>query len=306
MKPDDIKEPPASDRFRHYLPLLYLPADRPVAQQLLGERAALIEKFNVVICLEDAVRAADRKDAARRVVEWLPSLPAVARRGLFIRPADDEMFRLIADSEGADGVAGFVLPKASVASVSTWGSVLRGEQLLLPVLETRQVLEQQGRKDLAEVCAEHREVIPRMRIGANDLFSLLGGLRRPRGCTVYETPLAIVIDSLIEHFAGVGLPLSGCVFDRLDDSATLLRECTADVSRGLFAKTALNPKQAEMIRESYRPDALEIEEARAILRPASPAVFTLNGSMLEPSCHANWASKLLERAESFDRQMDRI
>jgi hypothetical protein len=67
MKPDDINRSRASDRFRHYLPLLYLPADRPGAEQLVVERAALIEKFNVVICLEDAVRVADRKDAARRV-----------------------------------------------------------------------------------------------------------------------------------------------------------------------------------------------------------------------------------------------
>ena len=299
MKPSLSGKSRSSGEFRHYLPLLYLPADRPGAEKLLGNNNTLIEKFNVVICLEDAVRVADRKEAARRVIDWLPSLPASAKIGLFIRPADDEMFCMIANSEGASGVAGFVLPKASVTSISTWCSVLRNRQLLLPVLETRQALDHQGRKDLAEACAAHRDVVPRVRIGANDLFSLLGGLRRPRGCTVYETPLANVIDSLVELFACVDMPLAGCVFDRLDDSATLLRECVADVSRGLFTKTAINPKQAEMIRESYRPDTLEIDEAHAILRPASPAVFALNGSMLEPSCHSKWATKLLERAESF-------
>jgi citrate lyase beta subunit len=169
----------------------------------------------------------------------------------------------------------------------------------MPVIETGEALNSQGRKDLADVCAAHRTVIPRARIGANDLYSLLGGLRRPRGCTVYETPLAHIIDSLLEYFSRFDMPLSGCVFDRLDDSATLLRECVADVARGLFAKTAVNPKQAEMIRESYRPDALEVAEAKAILCPSSPAVFTLNGSMLEPTCHSRWASRLLERAASF-------
>jgi hypothetical protein len=78
--------------FRHYFPLLYMPADRPGAVKLLENPNSLMEKFNVVICLEDAVRVADRKEAARRVIRWLPSLPPSARRGLFIRPAGDEMF----------------------------------------------------------------------------------------------------------------------------------------------------------------------------------------------------------------------
>jgi citrate lyase beta subunit len=285
--------------FRHYFPLLYMPADRPGAVKLLENPNSLMEKFNVVICLEDAVRVADRKEAARRVIRWLPSLPPSARRGLFIRPAGDEMFHRLAESHGADGVAGFVLPKATVVSIAAWCAVLKGRSLLMPVIETGEALNSQGRKDLADVCAAHRTVIPRARIGANDLYSLLGGLRRPRGCTVYETPLAHIIDSLLEYFSRFDMPLSGCVFDRLDDSATLLRECVADVARGLFAKTAVNPKQAEMIRESYRPDALEVAEAKAILCPSSPAVFTLNGSMLEPTCHSRWASRLLERAASF-------
>jgi len=299
VKNQRIQSAISPNDFRHYFPLLYVPADRPAAVRLLENPNPLMEKFNVVICLEDAVRATDRKEAACRVIRWLPSLPPVARRGLFIRPADNEMFRRLAESQGADGVAGFVLPKATVVSIATWGAELKERSLLMPVIETREALNSQGRKDLADVCAAHRAVIPRVRIGANDLFSLLGGLRRPRGRTVYETPLAHIIDSLLEYFSSVDLPLSGCVFDRLDDSATLLRECVADVARGLFAKTAVNPKQAEMIRESYRPDALEVAEAKAILCPSSPAVFTLNGSMLEPTCHSRWASRLLERAASF-------
>jgi hypothetical protein len=285
--------------FRHYVPLLYLPADRPGAKRLLGRPVAMVERFNMAICLEDAVLKADRKEAARRVIRWLPSLSAESRRGLFIRPGDNEMFHRIADSAAADGIAGFVLPKASVSSISAWCAMLKGKQLLLPVLETRQVFDPQGQRDLAEVCHAHRAMIPRTRIGANDLFSLLGGLRRPRGFTIYETPLARVIDGLLEQFSEFDIPLSGSVFDRLDDLDTLRRECVGDVSRGLFAKTAIHPRQAELIRESYRPDALEVAEAKAILCPSSPAVFSLNGSMLEPSCHSRWASRLLERAASF-------
>jgi citrate lyase beta subunit len=162
-------------------------------------------------------------------------------------------------------------------------------------LESRETLDSGGRRELAEVCVEHRAAIPRVRIGANDLFALLGGLRRPRGCTVYETPLGRVVDELLEIFSARDLPLSGLVFDRLEDVGTLRREVVQDIQRGIFCKTALNPSQVAAIWEAYRPDEMELQEAHHILHPDSPAVFGLNGSMLEPACHAEWARRMIAR-----------
>ena len=163
-----------------------------------------------------------------------------------------------------------ILPKATPEKLQAWAQRTARRFPLLPILETRDILDAEGRREMAAACADYRDLIPRVRIGANDLFALLGGLRRARGKTIYETPLGRVVDALIEVFSGVGLPLSGSVFDRIDDLETLARECRDDVARGLFAKTALNPLQVAVITESYHPDPGEIEEAQRILDLSPP------------------------------------
>lgn len=283
---------------RHYAPFLYIPANRPGLEQFLFTRKS--EGIsNIVVCLEDAVRPDERISAADGLACWLHRLSAATRAGCFLRPADEEILARLLDLPGVEFIDGFVLPKATPEKLEAWADRTARRFPLLPILETRDALDSTGRRELAAACADLRDIIPRVRIGANDLFALLGGLRRPRGKTIYETPLGRVIDELIEVFSGVGLPLSGSVFDRLDDFETLARECRDDVTRGLFAKTALNPLQVAVITESYHPDASEVEDALKTLDANSPAVFALNGSMLEPACHAAWARGLLRRAAAF-------
>ncbi|RYD77508.1 MAG: ATP-binding protein [Verrucomicrobiaceae bacterium] len=281
-----------------YAPLLYIPANRPGLEQFLFERRDDAVR-NIAICLEDAVRPDERYAAAQRLADWLPRLASPHNFHCYVRPADEALLATILDLPGAEHLSGFIIPKTTPEKLAAWA--LRSSQRfpLLPILETRDALDPDGRRELAAACADFRRLIPRVRIGANDLLSLLGGLRRPRGRTIYETPLGRVVDSLIEVFSGIGLPLAGSVFDRLDDLETLARECRDDVDRGLFAKTALNPRQVAFILETYRPDASEVDEARRILHAESPAVFALNGSMHEPACHTAWAQRLLRRATAF-------
>lgn len=287
------------DELRHYAPFLYVPANRPGLEQFLfGRKAEGIT--TVVICLEDAVRQHDRLTAVKSLASWLHRLSEGSNRArCLIRPADEEILASLLDLPGIDSIDGFIVPKATPDRLQGWARRTARRFPLLPILETRDALDSEGRRELAAACADFRQLIPRVRIGANDLFALLGGLRRPRGKTIYETPLGRVIDELIEVFSGVGLPLSGSVFDRLDDLETLARECRDDVTRGLFAKTALNPLQVAVISKCYYPDPSEVEEAQKILDGNSPAVFALNGSMLEPACHSSWARNLLRRAAAF-------
>lgn len=106
-----------------------------------------------------------------------------------------------------------------------------------------------------------------------------------------------MIDGLIEAFCAQGVKLCAPVCDRMGDLATLKREVVEDIYRGLFAKTAIHPKQVQTIWHAYQPVAGEIEEARRILDPDAPAVFGINGDMLEPACHGEWARRLLHRNE---------
>jgi citrate lyase beta subunit len=192
-------------------------------------------------------------------------------------------------------IVGFILPKASVAAIHLWTEKSFGLHPILPILETRDALDPVGRRELAQACAAHPSLIPGARIGANDLFALLGGLRRPVGRTVYETPVGRVIDGLLETFSAQGVRLCAPVCDRISDLVTLERELQEDILRGLFAKTAIHPSQVHAIWRCYRPAANELEDARRILDPDAPAVFGSNGDMLEPACHGEWARRLIER-----------
>jgi citrate lyase beta subunit len=276
-------------------PMLYVPADRPdLVAVLEGQREFGV--CSIAICLEDAVRADNRKKAARQLRRTLGRVRGMPRQ-VFIRPADADALEWMLDHLPLERVAGFILPKATVQAIHQWTEKSFGLHTILPILETRDALDPVGRRELAQACAAHPPVIPGARIGANDLFSLLGGLRRPAGRTVYETPVGRVIDGLLEAFSAQGVKLCAPVCDRMGDLATLEREVEEDIHRGLFAKTAIHPKQVEAIWQAYLPAAGEIEEAKRILDPAAPAVFGSNGDMLEPACHGEWARRLLHRDE---------
>lgn len=274
-------------------PMLYVPGDRPDLEQILGGGRDL-GVCSIAICLEDAVRRERRVDAGMDVCRILENLPEISR-SVFIRPADFESLDRLLDHLPVDRIAGLILPKASVASIHQWTERSYGLHTILPILETREVLDPVGRRDLAHACAAHPSVIPGARIGANDLFSLLGGLRRPPGRTIYETPVGHVIDGLLETFSASAVRLCAPVSDRISDLAVLLREVEEDIHRGLFAKTSVHPKQVHAIWASYLPAAAEVSEALQILDPDAPAVFGSNGDMLEPACHTEWARGLLRR-----------
>ena len=278
-------------------PMLYVPADRSDLHEILSGNRNL-GVCSLVVCLEDAVRSDNRKaaaDALRRALDQL----RIIRRPIYVRPADTEALDWMLENLPMDKIAGFVLPKASTSAIHQWIEMSFGLHTIIPILETRDALDPGGRRDLALACAAHPSQIPGARIGANDLFSLLGGLRRPAGRTVYETPVGRVIDSLLEAFCAQGVRLCAPVCDRISDLATLERELQEDIHRGLFAKTAIHPSQVEAIWKSYEPSADDLDDARRILHPNAPAVFGSNGDMLEPACHIEWARRLTTRDTLF-------
>lgn len=274
-------------------PMLYVPADRPDLADVLGGQRDL-GVCSLAVCLEDALLPGNRKTAAKELCRILEAL-TFAPRSIFIRPADVETLEWLIEHLPLEHISGFILPKATVAKIHLWVERSAGLHPLLPILESREALDPMGRRDLAQACAAHPSLILGARIGANDLLSLLGGLRRPPGRTIYETPVGRVIDELLEAFSAHPIRLCGPVFDRIQDLETLTREVREDIERGLHAKTAITPRQAEVIWEGYRPGALELEEAHRILEPETPAILALNGVMLERACHTAWASKLVTR-----------
>lgn len=276
-----------------FAPMLYVPGDHPDLERILGGGSDL-GVCSLTICLEDAVRRERRAEAAMNVCRILENLRQIPR-AVFIRPADFELLDRLLDHLPVDRIVGFILPKATTTSIHQWTERSYGLHTIFPILETREALDPVGRRDLAQACAAHPSVIPGARIGANDLFSLLGGLRRPPGRTIYETPVGHVIDGLLETFSASAVRLCAPVSDRISDLSVLLREVEEDIQRGLFSKTSVHPKQVHAIWACYQPAAAEVSEALQIIDPSAPAVFGSNGDMLEPACHSEWARGLLRR-----------
>lgn len=274
-------------------PMLYMPADRHNLASVLEGRLD-IGVCSIAVCLEDAVRPENRKRAAAALCSILKTLDATPR-AIFVRPWDSDALDWLLNYLPVEKIAGFILPKATAQSIHAWIEKSCGLHTILPILETREVLDHVGRRELAQACAAHPSSIPGARIGANDLFSLLGGLRRPKQRTIYETPVGHVIDGLLEAFSSMGVRLCAPVCDRLGDHETLRREVVEDIHRNLFSKTAIHPIQVHAIWDAYRPNTVETDEAHLILRPDAPAVFRLKGDMLEPACHSEWARRLLHR-----------
>jgi citrate lyase beta subunit len=289
--------------FLRNAPLLYVPGDRP---KLRSDLCRLHDPrpYSVAICLEDSVLSRDRWDAAERVAS-LPWPMTDSPAPILLRPASRQMLSALTARVPYSCVVGYILPKASLAELLHWLAIVPEGQFVLPIVETPEMLEESRACEFAEACREYGARIPCVRIGANDLLSAIGGLRRPRGRTIYETALAHSIDMLVTVFGIRGVRLTGSVFERFGDDATLMRETQCDAGRGLFGKSAIHPRQLQVIWKGLEPSADDLKEASAILRPDAPAVSANGGAMLEPSCHARWAARVLELnsvARSWDNR----
>lgn len=257
----------------------------------------------ICVCLEDAILDTEVETAwirLRDVLDGLADLDPERRPLLFVRPRSLEMARRFAQEYSHRFVDGVVAPKIVPEAVTSWAEALAGTKLLLmPTLETAGVFDPAWVHEMAAaIVAELHGRVPLVRIGANDLLSVLG-LRREPDATLYEGPLGAVVSSLVTAFVPAGLHLAAPVFEYSDRVDTLGREVRRDLAFGLCGKTAIHPGQVSVIQSALRVDPRELESARLILADGAPAVFKNNGAMCEPATHRRWAKNLIARAERW-------
>ena len=145
----------------------------------------------------------------------------------------------------------------------------------------------------------HAASIAALRIGGTDLLSLIG-MRRPRGMTIYDTPIGDVISSLVRIFKPSGFQLTAPVFEYFEDTHTLAQELRRDLAHGLCGKTAIHPSQLDIIERFYRVSEEDISTARRMLDENNVGVFKHDGAMCEPATHRSWAIEVLARAAGKD------
>ena len=307
---------------------LYVPMIHPaIAEIVAGRRIPRLR--SVVLCLEDALHAADVERGLAALVQLLIELmdqddfhqdrvgppsgnrvgtvgPHATRRGgqagplLFVRPRNLDMARVIAHTPGIHLVDGFVAPKIGVESLGRWWDVAAAADLcVMPTLEQRWVFDP---VHLAEFGAAleglDQDRLLALRLGGNDLLGLLG-LRRLRGRTVYEGPLFSTLSQAVCQLGARGFPLTAPVFDIIDDVETLAEESRRDVEFGFVAKTAIHPLQVPIIEAAFAADEAELGMACKILAQEARAVFRYAGAMAEVATHRCWAERVVARSASY-------
>ena len=291
----------------HELPTLgaslYVPATHVDLPHIAASKK-LADVRSIIFCTEDAVSDGDVGAALENLKMALPHLPEGKNRPRFVRVRSPAVLKVILAMAGAERLDGFVLPKVTAENIDDF--ILPIEQVglasywVMPTLETREVFSDMATQKLLQKMdsASWRARILTLRIGGNDLLALLR-MRRPRGRTIYETPIGQTIARLATTFIPYGFSLSAPVFEHLDDIVTLRREVEQDLNHWLVGKTAIHPSQVALIEGQYRVCVRDVEAAQRILQHDAPAVFKLHESMCEPATHRPWARSVMEAARSF-------
>lgn len=288
---------------------LYVPATRnDLVPIVKGDKLGHVR--SIIFCLEDAISTQEVPMALQNLRSALPAIAAQDNRMFFVRPRHLAVFGQLLQIPGAEKLTGFVVPKATAATLPLYVQLLENASklsfgklehtMLMPTLETADVFDA-GQMDSLHTYMRTPEVMRRilmLRIGGNDLFNVLG-LRRSRHRTIYESVLGATIAQLVARFKPSGFSLSSPVCEHLYDYEVLEREVSQDIEYGLFAKTAVHPDQVAVIERFFKPSEQDFRMATAILAPDAPAVFNMYGSMCEVATHHRWAQQIHERAHVY-------
>lgn len=274
---------------------LYVPATRGDLIAVADGRYRALR--SAVICLEDSIAPRQVPHALENLMRLLDS-PWSGGPALFVRPRDAAMLAHIARFNGAERLAGFVLAKATADNLPDYMAGLLSEaHLVMPTIETAEALDPVQTGRLREQLLAVRRRVLALRIGGNDLLQTIGA-RRSAVRTAYDGPLGTMIATLVAGFAPYGFALSAPVFEHFQSPSLLREEVERDLEHGLFTKTAIHPRQVELIHACYAVAPGELREAEAIIA-SEGAVFGSRGAMCEPQTHGRWAHAIVRRAELF-------
>ncbi|HEY9777481.1 MAG TPA: HpcH/HpaI aldolase/citrate lyase family protein [Planktothrix sp.] len=286
---------------------MYVPATKePADLAEIGNGIKFPALRSVIFCTEDAVTDAEVHTALKHLSKALPLMNKAERPMRFVRVRNPYVMGKVLSMTGIEKIDGFVLPKLTRGSLRDYLSNLRkGHPFwLMPTLETLEVFDREEMTKLRRnLCEDERtrENILCLRIGGNDLLRCLG-IRRDCSRTIYDTPLGVLIPQLVMEFSPHGFGLTGPVFESFDPAhySVLRDEVERDLQCGLFGKTAIHPTQIAVIEDAWKVSEVEYEEATRIVAPDAPAVFKCSRmQMCEPTTHAPWAQKILQRAQVY-------
>ncbi|MFF2370338.1 HpcH/HpaI aldolase/citrate lyase family protein [Agromyces sp. NPDC058110] len=268
--------------FRFGPALLFCPADRPDRFAKAVERADA-----VILDLEDAVALEAKADARRAVAASALDPERVIVR---VNPASTEAF-----AADVAMLAGTSYRTVMLAKCEGTADLVELEPFeVIALCETaRGVLAAEAVAALPNVSA--------LMWGAEDLVASLGGSssRHEGAGRAYRGVAAHARAHVQLAAAAHGAAAVDAVHLDIADLDGLADEARDAAALGFAATACIHPSQVETVRDAYRPDAEQLEWARAVLAAANGehGVFAFRGTMVDGPV-LRQAEALVRRAET--------
>jgi citrate lyase subunit beta/citryl-CoA lyase len=253
--------------------LLFCPADRPERFQKAAERSDA-----VIIDLEDAVAAADKKRARGAILAQLgssgegPELDP-SRTIVRINPAGTEDFEKDLHCLAHTPYRTVMLAKTESA-----------EQLrALDGFHVIALCETAAGIVNAPAIAAAPNVVALM-WGAEDLLASLGGTSSRKDDGGYRAVALHARSSVLLAAGAFGKEAVDAVYVNIPDLEGLAEEARDAVASGFSSKACIHPGQVAAVRAAYAPSGDEVAAARELLeaaRAAGTGVFQFKGKMID-------------------------
>ena len=266
---------PDHDKLALARSFLFVPATRPerYAKALVSGADA------VIIDLEDAVAAQEKKGARDQLARAFEQLGAAERARTVVRmnasgtPWFDDDLVFLAGLVG-QGLPAVMLPKAESALVlQQLAQALGSDCALLPLVESL------AGWDGVDALAAAPQVL-RLAFGHLDFQADVGMAAGADEVELVPVRLAVV---LAARRAGLAAPIDG-VTAAIRDAERLQEDAARSRRFGFGAKMCIHPEQIALVNAAFSPSAAELDWAHRVLAAVEAAgggVVSLDGRMVD-------------------------
>lgn len=295
----------AADDTRHMdlsRTLLFVPGNR---ERMLA-RAATAGADVIVVDLEDAVPAAEKRAARALTRSWLQRL-ADAGQTVFVRVNGVQTGLTRADVQAVvrPGLAGVVLPKAGQAQdLRDLDVLLREAELARRIrpgnVRTLPIIESACGLLRCEEIARASDRLVGLSVGGEDYTAELGVPGDARTTALAHLRYTVVQVAVAYSLVPIDTP-----FADTRDADGLAAEARLARAMGFRGKYVIHPGQVEAVNAAFTPSREELAEARRVVRAAETGAkrgrgsVSLDGRMVDAPVVAR-ARRLLAAASAIE------
>jgi citrate lyase subunit beta/citryl-CoA lyase len=246
---------------------LFVPASRPDR----FAKAAASGADRVIVDLEDAVPAPEKREAARALAG--AALPASVPVYLRVNGHGTEWFEEDLAVAARLAVAGVVLPKSDAGEhVARAAAALPATHRIVPIVESAA-----GLWNVLDVARAPR--VERLAFGALD-FALDTGMRDEGDAMAHARSRVVVASRVAE----VAAPIDS-ITEAIDDEAAVVRDAERGRRMGFAGKLCIHPRQVGPANRVFQPSEADAEWAQALLEALAArggeAPFSFRGTMVD-------------------------